>query len=187
MTNCWTYSSPDECLARLAEDQPDVVLLDLALRGREGLDGVTVLAEIGLRAPKVRVIVLSGTSISSAVLKCRRSGAKAFLRKGEVDANALSQVIRRVMNGESVFPDDTAPSHQTMLIHSGLSARELEVLGYIAAGADNLQIAAYLGITERTVKAHVSSLYGKMNVENRVQLALAAQQAGIPSPSAFQS
>ena len=64
-----------------------------------------------------------------------------------------------------------------------LTLREREVLGYIAAGADNLKIAACLGITERTVKAHITSIYKKLGPENRTQLAVLACQLGVQRPA----
>jgi DNA-binding NarL/FixJ family response regulator len=63
-----------------------------------------------------------------------------------------------------------------------LTLREREVLGLVAAGADNLQISARLGITERTVKAHVSNLYRKLGVQNRVEMAMMAYQSGLSRP-----
>jgi DNA-binding NarL/FixJ family response regulator len=66
---------------------------------------------------------------------------------------------------------------------SSLTVREREVLAYVSAGADNLKIASHLKISERTVKAHVSSLYKKLGPENRAQLALLARQLGIRPPA----
>ena len=90
-----------------------------------------------------------------------------------------------VFQGYALFPhlsvlEENAASRN--VLHR-LTAREREVLGFIASGADNLKIAVCLGITERTVKAHITSIYRKLDVENRTQMAMLACQLGVERPA----
>jgi two-component system, NarL family, nitrate/nitrite response regulator NarL len=97
--------------------------------------------------------------------------------------------VKALARGERLLPAELNPFTQPPQLPSSrgpslgiLSDREREVLAYVAGGVDNLKIAAMLGISERTVKAHVSSLYRKLGSENRTQLALLARELGVRPP-----
>ncbi len=181
------YGDPGEFLARMATDGPRVVIIDLGLLGpggRELTDGLNVLKEVRARHPDVQALVFSGHAEADTVSQCYRDGAAGFLDKLSADGSALVNAVKVVARGERIFPVNLlsvppmAPTPVPALLQS-LSAREREVLTYVAAGADNLKIATFLKISERTVKAHVSSLYRKLSAENRTRLALTALQLGV--------
>ena len=104
-----------------------------------------------------------------------------------MSGEALLSAVQKVARGERLIPPEllspgTASSDMRASPMDRLTHREREVLELVAGGADNLQISARLGITERTVKAHVSNLYRKMGVQNRVEMAMIAYQSGFARP-----
>ncbi len=176
-------------LRSLAQEPTDVALLDIQ---RAAGDGLTVLAESRQAAPQVRVLVLSHQLSSDVVDQCFRAGAAGYLDKATTRIDALLDGLNALARGENVVPADALESllrattrrDEGADILRSLSEREREVLSHLSVGADNLQIAALLKISERTVKAHVSNLYRKLGQENRTQLALVARQSGVRPPPA---
>lgn len=185
---------PQTFLSRLHQEPPEVAIIDLTLESEDGLtvsDGVVVLRELRQWHPDVRTLVLSGNRNPQVIERCYQEGAAGYLYKLSTDPESLIAAIRAIARGDRLVPlqlahsaGDRLPNGQdsgsSNLLH--LTAREREVLGYIAGGADNLKIATFLKISERTVKAHVSSLYRKLGPENRAQLALLARQLGVRPP-----
>jgi len=180
---------PSTFLTRIHQNPPDVAVIDLTLESEDGLtvtDGVTVLRELRQWHPDIRALVLSGNRDPQVIERCYVEGAAGYLYKLSADPESLIAAIRAVARGERLVPLQLAHTAggrveaNSNLLH--LTSREREVLGYIAGGADNLKIATFLKISERTVKAHVSSLYRKLGPENRAQLALLARQMGVRPP-----
>ena len=180
----------EQFFASLTPDEQSVALIDLRLEipGTDDfVDGRTVLRRLSDMHPQVRPIVFSADHSSSAVMECQGLGAWGYLDKVTATAQDIIGAVRSVARGERRFPlhalnvenTDRPPSSPMLRL---LSPRERQVLSFISGGADNLKIAAHLGITERTVRAHVSSLYRKLGSENRTQLALLARQLGIHPP-----
>lgn len=114
-------------------------------------------------------------------------GAGAVVARESTTTYALSQLISRMANSHAPLTNGEAPTARAAATDrvKELSPRELEVLSYVAGGADNLKIAHCLGITVRTVRAHMSNLYRKLELENRIQLALTARTSGIRPPAGF--
>ncbi len=176
-------------LAQVARAEPDVALIDLRLERAEGGepgDGLRAVELLRELHPHVRCLVLSAYREPQEMGRCFLAGAAGYLCKLNVGTAELLEAVRRVAQGEQVVPPEflgaaprPRPRPEPL---ARLTPREREVLGYVAAGADNLQIAASLGITERTVKAHISNLYQKLGVENRIQMAMLAAQYGVPRP-----
>jgi two-component system, NarL family, nitrate/nitrite response regulator NarL len=174
----------------IEEHLPDLAIVDLTLEQDgvpEPADGFTVLRQMRELYPSVRLLVFSATSSQTVVDKAFRMGAQGYLFKSSTTLASLGQAIERLMSGHRVSPSDF-PSLRTAgarLNGSGqegrvrLTERERQVLNLVASGASNQTIAAKLQIKERTVKAHVSSLYRKLGSENRVELALFAQTANM--------
>jgi DNA-binding NarL/FixJ family response regulator len=170
-------------LGLAAELAPDVILLDLKL---PGLDGIAVLAELKARAgppgtSPARVLVLTSATEPAAAGLAVRSGASGVVYK-DVDPDALVRAIRSVHDGHLLLAPEAAGS----LVHPGgggwspaagldaLTGREREVLAEIAKGRSNREIARALTVSEKTVKAHVSSVLAKLGVQDRTQAALVA-------------
>jgi DNA-binding NarL/FixJ family response regulator len=165
----------DTALALAAEHAPDVILLDLKL---PGLDGIAVLGELKARGDDARVLVLTSATEPASASLAVRSGAAGVLYK-DVDPDALVRAIRAVHDGHLLL----APEAAGTLLRSAswnwggldaLTSREREVLAELAKGRSNREIARALGVSEKTVKAHVSSVLAKLGVQDRTQAALFA-------------
>ena len=165
--------------------RPDVLLLDLVMPGR---DGLAVLEELRAAAPATRVVVLSSFGREEQVMAAVRAGAAGYLMK-DTDPRELAAAIHAAARGEAVLSPavagplmrraaGAAPSPDP----SGLTAREREVLGLLAAGRTNAEIAAGLVISPKTVKTHVSSILRKLGVADRTQAAVLAVRSGLASP-----
>jgi two-component system nitrate/nitrite response regulator NarL len=185
-------STVEEFLSQTRQHPPDVALVDLRLEHAdrpEISDGCRAVEMLHDFHPQVRPLVLSANRDAAEVERCFRAGAAGYLCKQNVSCDTLLEAVGRVARGERLVPPELFPSPMTVedpqsargVLHR-LTAREREVLGYIASGADNLKIAVCLGITERTVKAHITSIYRKMDVENRTQMAMLACQLGVERP-----
>jgi DNA-binding NarL/FixJ family response regulator len=162
-------------LSLAAERAPDVILLDLKL---PGLDGIGVLGELKARGDAARVLVLTSATEPASASLAIRSGAAGVLYK-DVDPDALVRAIRAVHDGHLLL----APEAAGTLLRSAnwawggldsLTNREREVLAELAKGRSNREIARTLHVSEKTVKAHVSSVLAKLGVQDRTQAALLA-------------
>jgi DNA-binding NarL/FixJ family response regulator len=171
-------------LALAAEHIPDVILLDLKL---PGLDGIAVLGELKARGDAARVLVLTSATEPTSASLAIRSGAAGVLYK-DVDPDALVRAIRAVHDGHLLLAPEAAGS----LVRNGggwnpaagldaLTSREREVLAEIAKGRSNREIARALTVSEKTVKAHVSSVLAKLGVQDRTQAALIAVRLERPA------
>lgn len=139
--------------------------------------------------PRARALVLSTQRSDELARRCYAAGAGAFLDATSSNLAAVVGAVRslaeraRMLPAELLtLPSRTDPDERSRLL-SRLSSREREVLAFLASGADNLKIAAHLGIRERTVKAHVSSLIRKLERANRTQLALLAIELRVGPPA----
>jgi DNA-binding NarL/FixJ family response regulator len=162
-------------LALAAQHAPDVILLDLRL---PGMDGIAVLDELKARGDAARVLVLTSATEPASASLAMRSGAAGVLYK-DVDPDALVRAIRAVHDGHLLL----APEAAGMLMRSAgwswggmeaLTSREREVLAELTKGRSNREIARALHVSEKTVKAHVSSVLAKLGVQDRTQAALLA-------------
>jgi two-component system nitrate/nitrite response regulator NarL len=175
-------------LADLEREHPAVAVVDVP--SGEPVEGLTVLQETHQFHPWVRLLVITDSNEQSLMDRCFQNGASGYLNSRTTHPRALVEAIHALARGDSVLPGAVVESLLRVRdLPNGprsklgvLSAREREVLTYLAAGVDNLKIATILRVSERTVKAHVSSLYRKLGQENRTQLALLARQRGVRPP-----
>ena len=168
--------------------RPDIVLLDLdmpVMNGRE------TLAQILSSNPQQTVVMLTVSEDNDDLTECMRIGARGFLLKN-INADFLLDSIRKAVDGDNVFsPEMTTRLVQSLISPaaprtdqalSTLTPRELEILGYLAAGHSNKVIARHLDLAESTVKVHVQNLLRKLNLSSRVQAAVYAVQHKVPQP-----
>ena len=174
----------EEAVALVARTEPDVALIDLVM---PRVDGIEAIRRIRERSPATRILVLTSFADDHTVLPAVRAGAAGYLLK-DVQPPELVTAIRTVHAGEALL----APSVATMLVEQlagedgraeerdeHLTPREREVLAQLARGAPNKVIALELGVSERTVKTHVSNILGKLGMTDRTQAAVYAVRHGI--------
>lgn len=170
-------ASAEEAVPLVTIQKPDIILLDLELPGVGGLEAIPALAAA---YPGSRIIILTAYDTDERVLGAIRAGAKGYLLKG-ASLEEIVKAIRVVYAGESYLEPRVATKVLSVLgprkRPTTLSRREQEVLRLVADGRENKQIAQALGITERTVKFHVTSILNKLGAGNRAQaIALAAHR-----------
>lgn len=164
---------------RLAEEtDPHVVLMDLVMPGVGGVEATRRIVE---RCPGAAVVVLTSFSDQERILDALDAGAIGYLLK-DVEPAQLLAGVRSAARGES--PIDPKAARQLLRargsrVSAGLTPREIEVLSLVRRGLANKQIARSLDISERTVKAHLTSAFQRIGVVDRVQAALWAERNGI--------
>lgn len=168
-----------QAIARFLELQPDIAVVDLLLPGK---DGAEVCAAIRQELPRARILIVSGSSASEHIHRALKAGAQGYLLK-ESSPTALLSGIRDVLGGGRVIPAEIARGMAERAYQSDLSPRESDVIALVVEGLSNKAIAARLGLTEATVKTHVTHIFEKLGVEDRTQAALAAVKRGIVRPN----
>jgi DNA-binding NarL/FixJ family response regulator len=167
-----------EALAAAAELEPDVVLIDLVMPQVDGIEAIRGLRE---RVPGARAIVLSSFIDDEKLFPAVRAGAAGYLLK-DVQPKELVEAIRTVHGGGALLHPKVASRLLEELTTDPLTPREREVLGLIGRGMANKVIARELSLSEKTVKAHVSSILAKLGVTDRTQAALYAVREGLVRP-----
>jgi DNA-binding NarL/FixJ family response regulator len=187
-----------QAVAAALEHRPDVVLMDIRMPEMDGLEATGhILASL----PDVRIIILTTFDLDQYVYAALAAGASGFLLK-DVSPEHLVAAVRMVRCGDALL----APSITRRLVErfapgavsgisgsvpgrahrdlSALTPRELEVLGLIARGLSNAELAAALTLSEATVKTHVARILAKLQLRDRVQAVVLAYETGLVSPGA---
>lgn len=170
-----------EGVARAEELKPDVVLMDVKMPGMDGIEALRKLRELGNPA---KVLIVTSFTEQRTVVPALRAGASGYVYK-DVDPDALAGAIRSVHAGHVLLQPEVAgallsqdPGNDTGR-GSTLTEREREVLGLIADGRSNREIARALVLSEKTVKTHVSNILMKLDLSDRTQAALWAVRHGL--------
>ncbi|MFJ1703936.1 response regulator [Kitasatospora sp. NPDC088346] len=170
-----------EAVARTQELGPDVVLMDLKMPGVDGIEALRLLKEEGSPA---RILIVTSFTEHRTMVPALRAGAAGYVYK-DVDPEALAGAIRSVHAGHVLLQPELAAAllsdgnpHVPQGRGGTLTDREREVLGHIAAGRSNREIARSLHLSEKTVKTHVSNILMKLDVADRTQAALWAVRNG---------
>jgi DNA-binding NarL/FixJ family response regulator len=171
-----TAANGNEALACVELYRPDVVLMDLSM---PELDGVEATRRIAETSPASRVLVLTSFSDQTRIMDALGAGADGYLLKHS-DPDDIAKAIRVVHDGGSPLDPKAArallESRRARIAGPQLTEREREVLGLVRDGLSNKQIARRLGIAERTVKAHLTSVFQRLGVTDRTQAALWASE-----------
>jgi two-component system, NarL family, response regulator len=165
----------NEALEVYRRSRPDVVLMDLRL---PGMGGVEAIIAIRKEFPDARVIVLTTFDLDEDIFRAIQSGAKSYLLKDTPD-DELAEAIRSVYAGKQLLSSKLAERLAVRRKRADLSQRESEVLQLLTKGRSNKEISSSLFISEDTVKAHLKSLFIKLNVKDRTEAAISAIQHGI--------
>jgi DNA-binding NarL/FixJ family response regulator len=175
--------SGEQALALAARVQPDVVLMDLRM---PGMGGIAATERLTRDHPHIRVLVLSMSDDDDSVFAAIRAGARGYVVKGARRAE-LVRAVQTVAEGGAVF----GPALASRLVSyftagqraepelPGLTPREREILALIADHLTNPQIAARLGLSQKTVRNHVSAILTKLQVADRAQAIMRAREAGL--------
>nr|WP_202459688.1 response regulator transcription factor [Streptomyces sp. SID1328] len=171
-----------EGVARAEELRPAVILMDVLMPGTDGIEALRRLSELGNPA---RVLIVTSFTERRTVVPALRAGAAGYVYK-DVDPDALAAAIRSVHAGHILLQPEVADALLTQEeANSGqgrgssLTEREREVLGLIADGRSNREIARALVLSEKTVKTHVSNILMKLDLADRTQAALWAVRHGM--------
>ena len=175
----------DEAVAAALALQPDVVLMDLNMPGRNGIEATRAIVSA---APHIAVLVLTMYEDDDSVFSAVQAGARGYLVKGARQAELL-RALRSVAEGGAVFGPAIARRMVDFFAAAAqagaaapfpdLTAREREILDLIARGRANAQIAEQLLLSAKTVRNHVSNIFTKIQVVDRAQAIVKAREAGI--------
>ena len=163
----------DEVLAAAQRSEPDVALMDIEMPGQ---DGISVIAELARRSPSCRALILTVFNRPGYLRKALEQGAAGFILKDASPAD-LASAIRRVANGERVID----PGLAVAALEDGknpLTAREQEVLALSDRGSTAAEVGLSLGISEGTVRNHLSVTIQKMQARTKTEAARAAREKG---------
>ena len=173
----------EEAVRLTAKLKPDVVLMDLRMPNLDGIEATRLITQAD---PALKVIVLTTFDSDSQVLQALQAGASGFALK-DATPEAIMGAIEAVMAGNRVMASQIAQQVLDMLtgvksrkdFYDGLTAREVEILGLMAGGLANKQLAYKLGISEKTVRNHISNMYEKLGIYDRTQAVLYAVRKGL--------
>ncbi len=165
----------EEAVSLYWQHRPDVTLMDLRL---PGISGVEAIEKILSAYPDARFVVLTTYEGDEDIHRALEAGAKGYVVKG-MPYQVLVDAIQRVFKGGRFLPPPVAQALAARMPDADLSSREKEVLSLLVTGKSNKEIATSLGITEATVKCHVSTILTRLNVSDRTQAVVTALQRGL--------
>ena len=180
----------DEVLSILAKNQIDLIILDLFMPG--GYGGFGLIGLLHERYPNLPIIVLSASENTSHIKKCMELGVIGFVTKS-APKEALFEAISKALNGEQFVPkylieslpevarviDEVDLGVNVEIIAELITDRQFDILNYISCGDSNKQIARGLGLSENTVKVHVSAMLKSLGLSNRTQAGILGQKLGL--------
>lgn len=177
----------DEVPRAVRTHAPDVILMDIRM---PRVDGIAATATVAAMPEPPAVVVLTTFDSDQNIVQALRAGASGFLLK-DTPPRDIAEAVRKAATGEPILSADVTRrlmdkivvgagvQHRAALRLAGLSAREREVVIAVGQGKSNAEIAAALYLSLATVKAHVSSILTKLDLDNRTQVALLAHDAGL--------
>ena len=178
----------EAAIAEILRTQPDVVLLDLQMPKKTGLEVIPI---IKAQLPNIKILVITSFGDDAHVFPAIQMGAMGYLLK-DTAPNDILEAIRELYHGRAaihpsiairVLQEVNKPriNDNKPLTEDPLSQREMEIVKLVATGQTNQEIADYLVVSERTVRTHVSNILSKLHLANRTQAALYALREGIAS------
>jgi len=175
MTTVAQAGSGEEAVELFEKHLPDITLMDLRLPGMSGVEAIRIIMA---RHANAKFVVLTTYEGDEDIHQALAAGARSYIIKG-MPHDALVSALRRVYAGGRFIPTPVSRALNSRVPNSDLSTREREVLELIVHGKSNKEIATELGITESTVKCHVSVILMRLNVSDRTQAVVTALQRGL--------
>lgn len=174
----------EDAIRKAAKLQPDVILMDIQMPGTNGIEATRLIYQ---SSPHIGVIVLTMFEDDDSVFAAMRAGARGYLLKG-ADQTEILRAIHSVGSGEALFGSGIARRLINLFAQLNskpphpfpeLTEREREVLELLARGMSNAEIASVLGISQKTVRNHVSNIFNKLQVADRAQAIVQAREQGM--------
>jgi DNA-binding NarL/FixJ family response regulator len=175
MTLIAEASNGAEAVEQFVEARPDVTLMDLQMPRMNGVDAITAIRK---GAPRARIIVLTTYAGDAQALRALRAGASGYLLKSALRKELLD-TIRDIHAGKRQIPPEIAQEIAFNATMEDLTEREISILNLVAAGKANKEIGWQLSISEDTVKAHLRSIFAKLDASDRTQAVTSALRRGI--------
>jgi two-component system vancomycin resistance associated response regulator VraR len=174
-----SLNTAQEAVEFVGKKYVDLIIMDIVMtEGVSGLEAARLIKDI---RPETRILIVTSMPELSYIDRARSIGAESFWYK-EVQEQPILEIMRRTMNGESVYPDSPPEVRLGNAVSTELTDKEAEVLRELTAGYSNKEIADKLGISERTVKMHISNMMQKTGFRSRLELAVKARTGGLVVP-----
>lgn len=178
-----TCSTGEQALNAIREHEPDVAVLDVNMPNG---NGISVLRRTRVEVPKTKIVLLTATLADDEAVEAVQAGVHGVVLK-ESAAVMLVDTVRRVAAGTRVIDPTVAnralsrmmQRNEAQVLAEALSPREREIVAMVSAGMRNKEIASRLSISEGTVKTHLHTIYRKLNIDGRVELAVYAVDHGL--------
>jgi two-component system NarL family response regulator len=165
----------EEAYRLWCEHKPDLGIFDLRM---PKMDGVATIRAVRAHDPNARIMILTTYDTDEDIYQGLRAGAKGYILK-DAERHVILDAIRTVARGQTYLPSSVATKLATRIQGDGLSDKEQEVIGRMAEGLSNKEIARALAISEGTVKFHANNIYGKFGVNSRSEAVRVALERGI--------
>lgn len=174
-----SLNTAEEAVEYVSKKYVDLVVMDVVMtEGVNGLEATRLIKDI---RPETKILIVTSMPELSYIERAKKVGADSFWYK-EVQEQPILEIMLRTMNGESIYPDSPPEVRLGNALSTELTDKEAEVLRELTAGASNKEIADKLGITERTVKMHISNMMQKTGFRSRLELAVKARTGGLVVP-----
>lgn len=167
-----------EALSRAAQTTPDVVLLDLRLAD---VDGLTVLQQLHQLPKPPKVLIVSSHEGDTMITRALKLGALGYVSKN-APATELIGAIHKVQAGQRTVSTDLSSKIAQAKNLPALTPREVEIIAQVSNGLSNKQVGSVLGLTEKTVKNHLNSIFAKLEASDRTHAVMIAIERGIIGP-----
>ncbi|MBQ7615748.1 MAG: response regulator transcription factor [Butyrivibrio sp.] len=174
-----SVESAEKALDVLKTTQVDLCIMDVVMA--KGQSGLAISAEIKKIYPFVRILMVTSMPEVSFIERARQAGVDSFWYK-EIQEQPILEIMDRTMAGESIYPDHAPIVSIGNTVSTDFTDREIAVLREITGGLSNQEIGEKLGITERTVKMHITNMLQKTGFRTRLELAVRARTGGIVIP-----
>lgn len=181
MERCWRMplhiveaGTAEDGLEEAAREAFDVIFLDMGL---PGLGGIDCLRAFRTAQPNASLVVISAIEGAQVVRQALQCGAQGYIPKS-VDSATLREALQRILDGEVYVPELSATGGEGGSLDDILTPRQAEVLAEICAGRTNREIAEYLGMSDDTVRAHVTAVFKRLDVRSRTEAVLLAKRRG---------